>query len=67
MSVPAQQISTAEAFALSEASVRLEGIDPNDDPRYIALKERVLAGEISSSEAVTLLLAPYAAAHTNAA
>jgi len=47
----------AEAFRQSEASVRLEGIDPTDFPEYLALKARILAGEITSQQAVAILLA----------
>jgi hypothetical protein len=60
-------ISREEAFRLSEASVRLEGMDPTADPAYMALKARVLANEVTAQEAVTLFLARYKKAQTNAA
>ena len=52
-------IARDEAFELSEASVRLEGIDPMAFPEYVALRTRVIAGEITSEEAVELLAAQY--------
>jgi hypothetical protein len=56
-----------EAFRQSEGSVRLEGIDPTDYPEYLALKARILAGEIDSQQAIDLLAAQYKAAQTKAA
>jgi len=47
------------AYELSEASVRLEGIDPTESPTYMALRARVIAGEITTDEAGDLLLASY--------
>jgi hypothetical protein len=55
------------AFEISEASVRLEGIDPTHYPEYLALKARVLAGEINSQQAITLLAAQYKSAQAKAA
>lgn len=46
-----------ESLLQSEASVRLEGIDPLSSPRYMALRARVIAGEITSAQAVDLLIA----------
>ncbi len=43
------------AFEIAEASSRLEGLEPG--PRYYALKDRVLAGEITGDEAVEILTA----------
>ncbi len=47
------------AYELSEASVRLEGIDPTASPTYMALRARVIAGEITTDEAGDLLLDSY--------
>jgi hypothetical protein len=58
--MPAQTSSHSEitqAFSQLEASVRLEGIDPLDHSSYRVLRARVLAGEITSEQAVNLLLA----------
>jgi hypothetical protein len=55
------------AFELSEASVRLEGIDPTTSPTYMALRARVVAGEITTDEAGDLLLASYRQPHVVAA
>jgi hypothetical protein len=55
------------AFELSEASVRLEGIDPTASPVYMALRERVIAGEITTDEAGDLLLAARQQPHIAAA
>jgi len=60
-------ISLTEAFRQSEASVRLEGIDPKTDPEYLALKARVLAGEITIEEAGDLLIAQNTQTQTTAA
>ena len=40
-----------ESFAEAEASLRLEGMDPCTSAVYRELKERVLAGEITSKQA----------------
>jgi hypothetical protein len=61
------EISLTEAFRQSEASVRLEGIDPAADPEYLALKARVLAGEITVEEAGDLLIAQNTQTQTTAA
>ncbi len=55
------------AFEISEASVRLEGIDPMQFPVYRELKERILAGEITSDQATDILLAQYTTANKTAA
>ena len=60
-------ISQDLAFELSEASVRLEGIDPTASPTYMALRARVIAGEITTDEAGDLLLASYRQSHVVAA
>ena len=39
-----------KSFEIAEASLRLEGMEPG--PRYYALKERVLAGEITPEQAI---------------
>jgi hypothetical protein len=62
-----RDLDRAEAFRQSEASVRLEGIDPSLDPRYLELKARVLSGEITSNEAVTELIASSSISQSNAA
>jgi len=55
------------AFEISEASVRLEGIDPMESPIYRELKARILAGEITSDQATDILLAQYTVANQTAA
>ncbi len=68
VSMDRKQLEEAsEAFRQSEASVRLEGIDPTADPRYLALKARVLAGEITSEEAADILVAQHIQTQTTAA
>jgi hypothetical protein len=56
-----------ESFEISEASVRLEGVDPMSSPDYVAVRSRVIAGEISTDQAVELLLASYRKPHSAAA
>jgi len=56
-----------QALELSEASVRLEGIDPMAYPEYRELRTRVIAGEITSEQAVSILLARYSNANSKAA
>jgi hypothetical protein len=46
-----------DAFLQAEGSSRLEGVDPTEYPEYLGLKERILAGEITSAEAIELLAA----------
>ena len=36
-----------EAYRESEASLRLEGLDPSGDPYYASVKARVIAGKLS--------------------
>jgi len=48
-----------EAFRQSEASGRLEGIDPLDYPIYAVVKERMLAGEITAEQAIDLIAADF--------
>jgi hypothetical protein len=60
-------MSHEEAFRQSEGSVRLEGIDPTDYPEYLALRARILAGEIDSQQAIELLAAQYKSAQPIAA
>ncbi len=55
------------AFEISEASVRLEGIDPMQFPIYRELRERILAGEITSDQATDILLAQYTNMQSTAA
>jgi hypothetical protein len=64
---PEARTKHEEAFRQSEGSVRLEGIDPLDFPIYRELKERILAGEITSDQATDILLAQYTVAHQTAA
>lgn len=40
-----------EALNRAEASTRAEGVDPNDNPAYLEVKRRLLAGEITLDEA----------------
>jgi hypothetical protein len=56
-----------QALELSEASVRLEGIDPMASPEYRELRARVISGEITSQQAVSILLARHANANSKAA
>ncbi len=66
--IPTQAKTSHEvAFELSEASVRLEGIDPMQFPIYRELKARILAGEITSDQATDILLAQYTNANQPAA
>jgi hypothetical protein len=66
--IPTQAKTSHEvAFEISEASVRLEGIDPMQFPIYRELKARILAGEITSDQATDILLAQYTAANQTAA
>ncbi|MCU1322055.1 MAG: hypothetical protein JWM43_1704 [Acidobacteriaceae bacterium] len=51
------KLSSAKAFRLGEASVRLEGFEPKDEPAYEGLRSRVIAGEIDVDEMVDQLLA----------
>ena len=44
------------AFGLSEASVKLVGIDSRVYPQYAELKKRVMAGELRSHQALDQLL-----------
>jgi hypothetical protein len=41
----------AESLRQAEASTRAEGIEPNDNPVYLDVKRRLLAGEITKEEA----------------
>lgn len=47
----------AEWYRRSEANCRLEGFDPSHDAFYQAFKARVIAGELTISEASNLLTA----------
>jgi hypothetical protein len=64
---PKAKTSHEVAFEISEASVRLEGIDPMQFPIYRELKARILAGEITSDQATDILLAQYTNMQSNAA
>lgn len=61
------RLSREEAFLQSEASVRLEGIDPMDHPHYVAIRNRVISGELTTEQAGDLLLARYTHSHDAAA
>jgi hypothetical protein len=39
-------------FAAAKASLRLEGMDPTQDPLYRAAKESVLRGEMTAEQAL---------------
>jgi hypothetical protein len=41
-----------EGFRQAEASCLLEGVDPNRSAHYVAMKARVIAGEIDIDEAI---------------
>ena len=56
-----------ESFHDSEASARLEGIDPLQFPIYVAMKERILSGEITNQEAMSLILDEFEKAQKSAA
>jgi len=43
----------AASLKRAEASTRAEGVDPNDNPAYLDVKRRLLAGEITMEEAET--------------
>ena len=47
---PVNRKQLEDAFSLGEANVALEGFDPQQHALYAALKEQVLAGEITASE-----------------
>jgi len=64
---PKAKTSHEVAFEISEASVRLEGIDPMQFPIYRELKARILAGEITSDQATDILFAHYAKTQSTAA
>lgn len=49
------------AFEDAEAMLRLEGLDPTGEAHYEAIKDRVIAGELSFNEARVLVLAHYSA------
>ena len=49
----------AEAFQDAEASLRLEGLDPTTDSRYLAIKSQLIAGTLSFDEAEAALKAQY--------
>jgi hypothetical protein len=42
-----------EAFRDAEASLLMEGLDPTTDSRYLAIKARVTAGEMTFDEATS--------------
>ena len=48
-----------EGFRRAEASCLLEGVDPNQSVHYVALKARVIAGEIDIDEAIQLTVNHY--------
>lgn len=61
---PPNRAVMEKAFEIAEASLRLEEMAPG--PRYYALKERVLAGEITPDQAIAELInADHKAGHGN--
>jgi hypothetical protein len=44
----------AASLERAEASTRAEGVDPDDNPAYLDVKRRLLAGEITMEEAETI-------------
>ncbi len=48
-----------EGFRRAEASCLLEGIDPNQSAPYVAIKARVLGGEIDIDKAIQLTVDHY--------
>jgi hypothetical protein len=52
----AQQIADRkEGFEQAEATLRIEGLDPSGDPHYESIKARVIAGTLTTDEAVLLI------------
>jgi hypothetical protein len=49
----------AEQFRRAESSCLLEGVDPNQSEQYVAVKARVLAGELDIDEAIQLTVDHY--------
>lgn len=62
---PEQSAALAYAYEQAEASLRLEGLDPNSSPIYRSLKEQVIAGTISFDEAGAAIKAHYGAAKSD--
>jgi hypothetical protein len=52
-------LDLAEALRQGEASSLAEGVDPNSNPTYVSVKARLLAGEITLSEAHTIIDAAF--------
>ncbi len=48
-----------EGFRRAEASCLLEGIDPNQSAPYVAIKARVLGGEIDIDKAIQVTVDHY--------
>ena len=69
--MPVKEISKTEvlldAFAQSEASMKLEGFDPASNPAYLAAKADILAGKATVDEAVQAMVANLRARHSSAA
>jgi hypothetical protein len=57
--VKASARTRAQAFEDAEASLRLEGLDPNADPRYLGIKRQLLAGTLTFDEAEAALKAHF--------
>jgi hypothetical protein len=55
----AVNLNLAEALRQAEASTRAEGVEPNDNPVYLDIKRRLLAGEITLDEADANLSAAF--------
>jgi len=49
----------AEAFQDAKASLRLEGLDPTTDSRYLTIKSQLVAGNLSFDEAEAALETQY--------
>lgn len=49
MKTPASNL--AAAFKVAENNMRLEGINPSENPEYEKLKARVISGETSFADA----------------
>ncbi len=54
-----REAQVEEGFRRAEASCLLEGIDPNQSAPYVAIKARVLGGEIDIDKAIQLTVDHY--------
>ncbi|NNS07152.1 HigA family addiction module antitoxin [Erwinia sp. JH02] len=53
-----------EGFRKAEASLRLEGMDPNGTPLYESIKARIISGELTYEQGRSEILAYYTKADT---